>query len=164
MNDQKTNKTPQKTMFLFQSNFLTNKLVLTFAIFHSSYTELAWILFNIFKRFFLLFRIKICHISNLHSLNVSNNLFLQTWGICAQHCSRAEPTGQDYTMALPDPDSYQDLNSDNIFPGSPLNEITTYLSQFNTNIESKVKNLYNDGFIRYSGQLSIIRSGMLEAP
>lgn len=25
------------------------------------------------------------------------------------HCSRAEPAGQDYTMDLPDPDSYQDL-------------------------------------------------------
>lgn len=65
------------------------------------------------------------------------------------HCSRAEPAGQDYTMDLPDPDSYQDLNSDKSFPGSPLNEITTYLSQFNKNIESKAKNLYNDGFIRY---------------
>lgn len=32
------------------------------------------------------------------------------------HCSRAEPAGQAYTMDLPDPDSYQDLNSDKSFP------------------------------------------------
>lgn len=98
----------------------------------------------------MLFRIKICHISNLHLLSVSNIIIYRLEAYARNaHCSRAEPAGQDYTMDLPDPDSYQDLNSDKSFPGSPLNEITTYLSQFNKNIESKAKNLYNDGFIRY---------------
>lgn len=52
-------------------------------------------------------------------------------------------------MALPDPESYQDLNSDKSFTGSSLNEITNYLSQFNKNVESNVKNLNNDESIRY---------------
>lgn len=98
----------------------------------------------------MLFRIKICHISNLHLLSVSNIIIYRLEAYARNaHCSRAEPAGHDYTMELPDPDSYQDLNSNKSFPGSPLNEITTYLSQFNKNIESKAKNLYNDGFIRY---------------
>lgn len=31
------------------------------------------------------------------------------------HCSRAGPFSQGYTMALPNPDTYQDLNSDYSF-------------------------------------------------
>lgn len=65
------------------------------------------------------------------------------------HCSRAGPFSQGYTMALPDPDTYQDLNSDYSFLGSSLNEIISYLSKFNKSIESKAKKLYTDGFIKY---------------
>lgn len=65
------------------------------------------------------------------------------------HCSRAGPTGQRYTMALPDPDTYQDLNSDYSFPGSSSNEIITHLSKFNKSIEFKAKNLYYDRFTKY---------------
>ncbi|XP_062598380.1 uncharacterized protein LOC134259793 [Saccostrea cucullata] len=66
------------------------------------------------------------------------------------HCSRTDLTAaQDYVMVLPDPQKYEDLNSDKNFPGCNMDNITTYLAQFNKNLESKAKNLYNDGFIKY---------------
>ncbi|XP_062599633.1 uncharacterized protein LOC134261201 [Saccostrea cucullata] len=66
------------------------------------------------------------------------------------HCSRTDLTAaQYYVMVLPDPQKYEDLNSDKNFPGCNMDNITTYLAQFNKNLESKAKNLYNDGFIKY---------------
>ena len=65
------------------------------------------------------------------------------------HCSRTDLTAQDYVMTLPDPQEYEDLNSDKNFPGCNMVNITTYLAQFNKNLESKARNLYNDGFIKY---------------
>lgn len=98
--------------------------------------------------FILLFKIKIC--------DIFTRLLFQTLYFCSfeayarnAHCSRAGPSRHGYTMALPDPDTYQNLNGNNSFPGFLLKEIITNLPKFSKSIVSKAKKLYSDGFIKY---------------
>lgn len=51
---------------------------------------------------------------NFHSPNVSQHYIFCRLEVSARnaHCSSAGPFSQGYAMALPNPDTYQDLNSD----------------------------------------------------